>query len=136
MSVVTVNFETFSDHFHRLSIFQNHHSFQLVEAVAVSARMRIRLSSQSEEERNRKKDSKILQHSHEASLGDSSINSQGRLRLFHDESQCCRTNADPLALSAGSNLLLFEVAAIQVRRESGAVAALKPHYGSKPQWRM
>ena len=59
-SVVTVYFETFSDQFHRLSIFQNHHSFRLVEAVAVSARMRIRLS-QSEEERNRKKDSKILQ---------------------------------------------------------------------------
>lgn len=51
------------------------------------------------------------------------------MRLIHDkmnEPQCWRTNADPLALSdAGSNLLLFEVAAIQVRRESGAVAAMR-----------
>ncbi len=54
MSVVNVNFETFSDQFHRLSIFQNHRSLlRLAEAFAVSARMRIRLS-QPEEERNQK----------------------------------------------------------------------------------
>jgi hypothetical protein len=54
VSVVNVNFETFSDQFHRLSIFQNHRSLlRLAEAFAVSARMRIRLS-QSEEERNQK----------------------------------------------------------------------------------
>jgi hypothetical protein len=36
VSVVNVNFETFSDHFHRLSIFQNHRSFlRLAEAFAV-----------------------------------------------------------------------------------------------------
>jgi hypothetical protein len=95
VSVVNVNFETFSDQFHRLSIFQNHRIAALFDLLRLSPFLHEcgfgSVSQKKKETTNRT--ANFFSNSHGAALGDSSIKSQRRMRLIHDKMNEPQPNA-------------------------------------------